>query len=273
MIERIIPASGNTIPVIGLGTWSTFDVGGTSAYPVLKEVLQTMHTCGGRLIDSSPMYGRAEKVIGDITSGMQARDDFFYATKVWITGKEDGIRQMETSMSLMRRKKIDLMQIHNLLDWKIHFQTLRKWKEEGRIKYIGITHYTDSFHQELERVLGMKKFDFVQFNYSVLSCNAEKRLLPACKDMGVATIINRPFGEGNLFSIVKNRSLPDWASEIGIKTWSEFFLKYIISHAGVTCVIPATRQPLHAVANMAAGEGELPDEKHRKKMVEYLEKI
>lgn len=270
MLERNIPISGEKIPVIGLGTWSTFDVSNTSAYTQLHKVLEAMVTAGGRLIDSSPMYGRSEKVVGDITASMPEQNGFFYATKVWTTGKEEGIRQMEASMSLMRRKKIDLMQIHNLLDWKTHLKTLRQWKEEGRIKYIGITHYTDSFHEQLERVLRMEPFDFVQFNYSVLSRNAEKRLLPACKDLGVATIINRPFGEGKLFSYVKDKALPAWAGEFGIGNWGAFFLKFIISHPDVTCVIPATREPLHALADMSAGGGQLPGSTHRQMMIDCL---
>jgi len=273
MIGRIIPSSGEKLAAIGLGTWATFDVADTNHYPALQKVLEAMHAQGGRLIDSSPMYGRSEKVIGDITSGMEIKNDFFYATKVWTTGREAGIRQMETSMSLMKRETIDLMQIHNLLDWETHLHTLRKWKEEGRIRYIGITHYTDDSHEQLERILRMEKFDFVQFNYSILSRNAEKRLLSACRELGVATIINRPFGEGKLFSSVKDKLLPTWANAFGIESWSAFFLKYIISHPGVTCVIPATRQPLHAVANMLAGEGELPDEKHRQMMIDYVESL
>lgn len=273
MIERVIPSTGEKLPVIGLGTWQTFDVGDRSVYPELEKVLLAMEQCGGSMIDSSPMYGRSEKVIGEITSTMQSRNDFFYATKVWTTGEAEGIRQMENSMALMKRNCMDLLQINNLVDWQTHLVTLRRWKEEGRIRYIGITHYTDEMHEELEKVLRTEKFDFVQFNYSILARHAEERLLAVCNDLGVATIINRPFGEGKWFARVKDQPLPVWANSFGINSWSQYFLTYIISQPQVTCVIPATRAPLHAVDNMMAGSGELPDKAIRKKMVEYIEQL
>lgn len=266
----MIPSSGETLPVIGMGTWKTFDVTGSSAYPNLTEVLNTMHAAGGKLIDSSPMYGMAEQVIGNLTSKMESRDAFFYATKVWTTGKQEGIIQMESSMRKMNRQTIDLMQIHNLTDWKTHLGTLNQWKSEGRIRYIGITHYTDAMHGELEQLISTHKIDIVQFNYSILSRNAEHRLLPAAAHHGVATLINRPLGEGSLFQRVKGKPLPPWAAEVGINSWGAFFLKYIIAHPAVTCVIPATGNPAHAKANLEAGEGVLPDEAIRKKMVEYI---
>ena len=272
MIKRIIPSSGEELPVIGLGTWQTFDVADKS-YPVLKNVLTTLHTAGGRLIDSSPMYGKAEKVIGDITSGMEIADDFFYATKVWTTGLQQGVAQMESSMQKMKRKRMDLIQVHNLSDWKTYLPHLRKWKETGKIRYTGITHYKDSSHDELERIIRSEKPDFVQFNYSITSRNAEKRLLDAAADAGVATLINRPFGEGALFKKVKGKSLPVWAPEYDIESWSAFFLKYIIAHPAVTCVIPATANPEHALDNVKAGTGRLPDEVAKKKMIEYLNKL
>ena len=253
MITRIIPSSNESLPVIGLGTWHTFDVN-KDAYPVLQNVLKKMHAAGATLIDSSPMYGRSEKVIGDISSEMNTANDFFYATKVWTTGSQEGIRQMENSMQLMKRSTIDLMQIHNMVDWKTHLKQLRNWKESGKIRYIGITHYTDASHQELIRILKAEKFDFVQFNYSILARNAEKSLLPVAADLGVATIINRPFGEGQLFNKVKDKSLPGWAVEFGIDNWAAFFLQYIIAHPAVTCVIPATGNPAHAADNLKASE-------------------
>ncbi|MEO8173709.1 MAG: aldo/keto reductase [Sediminibacterium sp.] len=273
MIQRIIPSTGEKIPVIGLGTWQTFDVKDTSEHPELEKVLLAMHESGGTMIDSSPMYGRSEQVIGEISSQMPARDDFFYATKVWTTGEAEGIRQMETSLSLMKRNSMDLVQIHNLVDWKTHLKTLRKWKEEGKTRYIGITHYVDAMHEELEKVLKEEPFDFVQFNYSILARNAEKRLLPACHELGVATIINRPFGEGKLFANVKDKLLPVWANALGIDSWAQYFLKYIISHPYISCVIPATGKPLHAVDNMEAGSDQQPDEATRRKMVEYIEHL
>jgi diketogulonate reductase-like aldo/keto reductase len=230
-----------------------------------------MHRGGGSLIDSSPMYGHAEQVVGDITAGMETADDFFYATKVWTTGKSEGIRQMEASMANMKRETMDLMQIHNLTDWQTHWPQLQAWKETGKIRYTGITHYKDSSHEELEQVLRMEKIDFVQFNYSILARHAEKRLLDAAADWGVATLINRPLDEGRLFSKVKGKALPSWATEWGMLTWSDFFLKYIIAHPAVTCVIPATGKPQHAVDLMTAGTGDLPDPAMRKRMAAYMD--
>jgi diketogulonate reductase-like aldo/keto reductase len=272
MITRTIPSSGELLPVIGLGTWQTFDVS-PNTYPALREVLSEMHTTGAALIDSSPMYGRSEEVIGDITAAMATRNDFFYATKVWTTGLEEGIRQMKSSMQKMQRQTMDLMQIHNLTDWKTHLPQLRRWKEEGIIRYTGITHYTDASHEELEKILTTEKLDFVQFNYSIAARNAEKRLLDAAASAGVATLINRPFGEGKLFTYIKAKPLPPWSKEIGIDSWAAFFLKYIIAHPAVTCVIPATGNPAHAADNLKAGEKNLPDAKARQKMVDYLNEL
>ncbi|HEY4148930.1 MAG TPA: aldo/keto reductase [Chitinophagaceae bacterium] len=271
MITRPIPSTGEALPVIGMGTWQTFDVAGSSAHPSLQKVLETMHNAGGRLIDSSPMYGNSEKVIGDITHNMAARDDFFYATKVWTTGKQEGIRQMESSFHKMKRTTIDLMQIHNLTDWKTHLPVLQQWKQSGKIRYTGVTHYTDSSHDNLEQVIRKEKTDFVQFNYSLLSRHAEKRLLPAAADSGVATIINRPFGEGAYFKKIAGKSLPSWASDYAINSWAAYFLKFIISHPAVTCVIPATASPEHALENFNAGEGALPDAAGRNKMIAWIE--
>jgi diketogulonate reductase-like aldo/keto reductase len=272
MLKRNIPSSGEELAVLGLGTWQTFDVESPS-YTVLKNVLRTMHMTGGRLIDSSPMYGRAEKAVGDITAAMPGQNNYFYATKVWTTGLQEGIYQMEASMQKMQRKTMDLIQIHNLVDWQTHLVTLRKWKDAGKIRYIGITHYTDDSHKELERLLKAEKFDFVQFNYSILARNAEKRLLDVAASQGVATLINRPFGEGKIFGKVKGKPLPSWAVELGIESWSAFFLKYIIAHPAVTCVIPATSNPAHAADNFKAGTGILPDVAAKKKMIEYLDSL
>jgi diketogulonate reductase-like aldo/keto reductase len=269
MIQRVIPSTGEAIPVIGLGTWQTFDVAKTE-YNKLGSVLTSMYEAGGRLIDSSPMYGRSEQVIGDLTSELQLPSLFFYATKVWTTGLHEGIRQMESSMKKMKRDTMDLMQIHNLTDWKTHLPQLRKWKDTGRIRYIGITHYTESSHPELERILKTEPLDFVQFNYSIFSRNAERSLLPAAAARGVATLINRPFGEGHAFGFVKGKRLPDWAKDFGAGSWSQFFLKYIVSHPNVTCVIPATGDSTHARDNFEAGLDPLPDPVTRKKMVEYI---
>jgi diketogulonate reductase-like aldo/keto reductase len=273
MIKRIIPSSRKELPVIGLGTWKSFDVSDNKSLSILKDILTSFHNAGGRLIDSSPMYGKAEQVIGNITSEMKTADDFFYATKVWTKGLQNGIGQMEASMQKMNRKTIDLMQIHNLTDWQTHLPVLKRWKEEKIIRYTGITHYTDSSHEELESVLKKEKIDFVQFNYSILSRHAEKRLLSVAADLGVAVIINRPLGEGTLFGKVKGKPLPSWAKEMQIETWGVYFLKYILASPSVTCVIPATSDPEHAADNFMAGIGTLPDPKMKNKMVEYLENL
>lgn len=269
MIQRIIPSSAEKLPVIGLGTWQTFDTSDQNQQQHLTAVLIEMQKSGAKLIDSSPMYGKSEKVIGDLTTLIDNDNNFFYATKVWTTGLKSGIEQMEKSMRLMQRQSIDLMQIHNLKDWKTHIKTLREWKEIGKIKYIGISHYTDFMHEELEKIIKSEKIDFVQFNYSIEDRNAEKSLLSTAEDHGVATLINRPFGEGRLFKKVQGKTLPQWAIENGIDNWSSFFLQYIISNPAVTCVIPATSNPLHAIDNFNAVNTVI-DHHLKVKMVRYL---
>jgi diketogulonate reductase-like aldo/keto reductase len=266
MLTRLIPSTKEALPVVGLGTWQTFDAATPAAKEPLKQVLQTLHQSGGSLIDSSPMYGRSEAVVGELTDGSGLETQFFYATKVWTQGREAGIRQMDESFRLMRRQTMDLMQIHNLVDWKTHLATLNEWKAAGKIRYIGITHYTDSMHDELEQILSKTPIDFVQFNYSIVSRNAEKRLLPAAADHGVATLINRPLGEGGLFAKVRGKQLPDWAKEYAIESWGQFFLKFLLAHPAVTCVIPGTSKPEHMVDNARAGFGPLPDVRTREKM-------
>jgi diketogulonate reductase-like aldo/keto reductase len=273
MLQRIIPSSGEALPVIGMGTWQTFDVNNTQHYPVLKDVLNEFHSAGGTLIDSSPMYGNAETVIGDLTSEMEVKDDFFYATKIWTTGLQEGIDQLNASFIKMKRTTMDLVQVHNLVDWKIHLPQLRRLKTEGKIRYTGITHYTDDSHDELEKIMIAQVPDFVQFNYSILNRHAEKRLLNIAADLGVATIINRPFGEGKLFAKVKEKPLPIWAAELGIDSWAAYFLKYIIANRFVNCVIPATGNPSHARDNLKADGGILPDAAMKKQMIDYLEKL
>ncbi|WP_228526571.1 MULTISPECIES: aldo/keto reductase [unclassified Flavobacterium] len=252
-----------------MGTWQTFDTSNKEKHLQLTAVLGEMQKSGAKLIDSSPMYGKSEKVIGELTPSIENHNDFFYATKVWTTGLKSGIEQMEKSMRLMQRQSIDLMQIHNLKDWKTHIKTLREWKEIGKIKYIGITHYTDSMHEDLEKIIKSEKIDFVQFNYSIEDRNAEKSLFATAADHGVATLINRPFGEGRLFKKVRGKALPEWAIENGIDNWSNFFLQYIIANPAVTCVIPATSNPLHATDNFNAGKV-IIDENLKEKMVGYL---
>ena len=271
MLSRAIPSTNEMLPVIGLGSWAQFDVGNNEHERTpLKAVLQNMLEKGGKLFDSSPMYGRAEQVIGDLTAGS---NQFFYATKVWTSGQQKGIDQMNRSMELMKRKTMDLMQVHNLQDYKTHLQTMNKWKEEGKLRYTGITHYTTAAHTQLQQIIETETIDFAQFNYSILVRNAEKSLLPACREKGVAVIINEPLEKGNLFRLVAGKKLPDWAADYGIETWGQYFLKYIISHAAVNCVIPGTSDAAHALDNLQAGYGEMPDEKLRKKMVAFIEQI
>ncbi|HEU4470118.1 MAG TPA: aldo/keto reductase [Flavisolibacter sp.] len=270
MIKRTIWSSGEELPVLGLGTWQRFDTDPGSPPAQLLNVLQLLGEKGGALIDSSPMYGRAEEVIGSLTASPGLQHRFFYATKVWTEGREAGIRQMEASFKKMGRRQMDLMQVHNLVDWQVHLETINRWKKEGRIRYSGITHYTDSMHEPLEKAMEAGKVDFVQFNYSIAERHAEKRLLPAAVANGVAVIVNRPFGEGKLFGRVKGRPLPGWVSELGITSWSQFFLKFIISHPAVTCVIPATADPDHLADNLLAAEGPLPDEETRERMAKEM---
>ena len=272
MIMRQIPSTGERIPVIGLGTWQCFDVDSSSDLEPLKKVLSTIREAGAKLIDSSPMYGRSEETIGLLTQN-DANNSFFYATKVWTRGKEEGVQQMETSFQKMKRSVIDLMQIHNLVDWKIHLAKLQGWKEEGKVRYIGITHYMDYMHRQLADIIQSQKIDFVQFNYSIVNRHAEEFLLKVAADNGVAVLINRPFGEGNLFNMVKGKTLPPWTAEYSIESWSQFFLKYIVSHPSITCVIPATSNPKHAEDNMKAGLGPLPDEATRKKMIAFMKEF
>ena len=274
MLVRSIPSTKEKIPVVGLGSWQQFDVGtAENERAPLKDVLVKMNEIGAKIIDASPMYGRAEEVIGDLTDKLKLNDKFFLATKVWTTGRQAGIDQMNESLRKMKRSRIDLMQIHNLQDWQTHLNTLKDWQERGKIRYIGITHYTDSAHAQLEKIVRSKAVDFVQFNYSIRSRNAEKSLLQAAKDHGVAVLINEPFDQGALFRLVKGKALPDWAEEYDIRSWAQFFLKYILSNEAVTCVIPGTSDVKHLVDNLGAGTGRLPNEAGRKKMVELITSI
>lgn len=274
MIERSIPSTGEKIPVVGLGSWQQFDVNTSDPeVAALKDVLSAMQASGAKLIDSSPMYGRSEQVIGTLTTELKNNNDFFFATKVWTTGRQQGIDQMNDSLRKMGRKKMDLIQVHNLQDWQTHLKTLREWKEQGKIRYIGMTHYTDSAHMRLEQIIRSEKIDFVQFNYSIRSRNAEKSLLQAARERGVAVIINEPFEQGALFRAVKGKELPAFASEYGIQSWAQFFLKFILANTAVTCVIPGTSDVRHLTDNLAAGNGKLPDADGLKKMLDYIQTV
>lgn len=271
MMKRKIPSSGELLPVVGLGTWQTFDVDNNQEQRTeLLNVLKEMNTLGGAMIDSSPMYGSSEQVVGDLSKKISSNSNFFYATKVWTRGKEDGIEQMESSMQKMKRKQMDLMQIHNLVDWKTHIKTLRDWKYKGEIRYWGFTHYTNSSHAELEKLIKSENPDFVQFNYAINDRHAEKRLLNVAKENGTAVIINRPYNGGNLFRLTRGKEIPSWCKELDINSWGQYFLKYILSHEAVNCVIPGTSKVKHVIDNMGAGYGRLPNQNERQKMVDHL---
>jgi diketogulonate reductase-like aldo/keto reductase len=274
MLTRAIPSSGERLPVIGLGTWRTFDVDLTSDNRrQLGDVLSLFMKLGGRVIDTSPMYGRAEDVIGDLTATLGIRDRLFLATKVWTQGKENGIRSMERSMARLRTKQIDLMQVHNLVDVLTHLATLREWKEQGRIRYLGITHYESGAFGEVEKIMRSEKLDFVQINYSIMEREAEERVLPLAQERGIAVIVNRPFGGGDLFDHVRSKSLPEWSAEFDCRSWAQFFLKWIVANPAVTCAIPATDKACHLEDNMQGGIGRLPKEKMRQRMVESLRSL
>jgi aryl-alcohol dehydrogenase-like predicted oxidoreductase len=271
MPTRAIPSSGEKLPVIGLGTARVFDVGSSeSERAPLEEVLRNFVKLGGSVIDSSPMYGRAEQVIGDLTSKLGLRNKLFLATKVWTRGKQAGIESMERSMARFQTKKLDLIQVHNLVDLSTHLATMRDLKAQDRIRYLGITHYESGAFGEVEKILGSEKLDFVQINYSIMEREAEQRILPLAQERGVAVIINRPLGGGDLFSRVRAKQLPDWAAEFDCRSWAQFFLKWIIAHPAVTCAIPATNNPHHLEDNLGAGLGRLPDAKTRQKMVDFV---
>jgi len=271
MLTRSIPSSGEQLPVIGLGTWQTFDTGASRAErQPLEEVMSLFAQMGGRVIDSSPMYGRSEQVVGEIATKLGLQQSLFLATKVWTRGKEAGIEQMERSGRELQTKRIDLMQVHNLVDVNTHLATLREWKQQGRIRYLGITHYTASAYPEVARLLRDEKLDFVQINYSLQEREAEEAILPLAAERGIAVIINRPFGGGGLFGQVRGRAVPQWAAEFDCRSWAQFFLKWVVAHPAVTCAIPATSNARHLEDNMQAGTGRLPDAKMRQRMVEAI---
>jgi diketogulonate reductase-like aldo/keto reductase len=271
MLTRAIPSSGEKLPVIGLGTWQAFDVDLTSDNRrQLGDVLSLFVKLGGRVIDTSPMYGRAEDVIGELTTALGIQDKIFLATKVWTSGKENGIKSMERSMALLRAKRIDLMQVHNLVDVQTQLATLREWKAQGRIRYLGITHYEAGAFADVEKIMRSEKLDFVQINYSLMEREAEERLLPLAQERGVAVVVNRPFGGGDLFSRTRSKLLPDWAAEFDCRSWAQFFLKWIVANPAVTCAIPATDKSRHLEENIQGGIGALPDAKTRQRMVELV---
>jgi diketogulonate reductase-like aldo/keto reductase len=274
LIARPVPSTGELLPVIGIGTWQTFDVGsGAAERAPLREVLQAFAAGGGRVVDSSPMYGAAESVAGDLIAELGLRERLFIATKLWTRGRDEGLRQMEESFRRLKVRQIDLMQVHNLVDVSTHSKTLLEWKHRQRVRYIGITHYTSSAYADVERWLKTKQHDFLQINYSLAERDSEQRILPLARSLGAAVIVNRPFAEGALFRRVKGKSLPSWAAELGIASWAQFFLKWIASHPAVTCAIPGTGKPEHLLDNLAAGRGPLPDQAQRRSMAQYFDSL
>jgi len=283
LATRPIPHGGEALPVIGLGTWQTFDVGEDAGQRApLRQVLDGFLAAGARVIDSSPMYGRAEGVVGDLLAARAAGGSRpatatrpspspFLATKVWTSGRAAGEAQMRRSMKLLRAERLDLLQVHNLVDWKTHLDTLRGWKKQGLVRYIGVTHYQLGAFAELERIVAKEGVDFVQLPYSIVTREAEARLLPAAAAAGVAVLVMRPFEEGELFARVRGKPLPPWAADFDCGSWAQFFLKFILAHPAVTCPIPATANPRHLADNLAAAHGRLPDEPTRKKMIAVLD--
>jgi aryl-alcohol dehydrogenase-like predicted oxidoreductase len=271
MHTRLIPATKEPLPVVGCGTYRTFDVGtGSEERAPLFDVLKVLFAAGGSVIDTSPMYGAAEGVVGDLLAQTQNRPRAFLATKVWTRGKQAGLEQINRSFALLRDRRIDLIQVHNLLDWSVQLATLRELKSAGRIRYVGITHYSASAFAEVESVLRSETLDFLQINYAMNDTAAERRILPLAADRGVAVIVNQPFGGGSLLGQLHHRPLPSWAREIDCQSWAQILLKFVLSHPAVTCAIPGTARPEHMMDNLGAGFGRMPDKALRDRMSESL---
>jgi diketogulonate reductase-like aldo/keto reductase len=261
MNERPIPSTGEALPVIGCGTYMGFDLApGSAGFGALPGVLAALFDAGGTVVDSSPMYGKAEAALGQVLEAGAARGRAFVATKVWTTGKSAGLRQMENSLRLLRTDRIDLMQVHNLVDLPNQLASVREWKQAGRVRYVGVTHYTSSAYREVEAALRSEALDFLQINYSVQEREAAHRLLPLAAERGVAVLVNRPFGGGGLMRRLRGKELPGWAAEIGCSTWSQVLLKFVLSQPAVTCAIPGSGSPEHMAQNAAAGVGVIPEE-------------
>lgn len=273
ILRRPIPRSGELLPAVGMGTWLTFDVGAAPAERAQRRrVLEEFFTAGGGMIDSSPMYGRAERVVGDLLKQVPHAGKLFAATKIWTAFDRVGRAQMDESLKLWGLVRFDLQQIHNLLNWRGHIKSLREWKEQGRVRYIGITTSHGRAHEELEAILEREPFDFVQFTYSLADRSVERRLLPLAAERGIAVIANRPFDGGALLDRLQGKALPPWAREIDCDNWAQFCLKWIVAHPAVTCAIPATTNPAHMAENMGALRGRLPDAAMRRRMLEHVER-
>ncbi len=274
LIQRSIPATGDLLPVIGMGSSRTFDVDADDeSVSKLAEVMRLFIKAEGRVIDSSPMYGEAESRIGDVLRAFQPAPEIFAATKVWTSGREKGIAQMQRSAERMNVQRFDLIAVHNLQDWKTHLKTLKAWKAEGKVRYIGITTSHGRYHDELIEIMRTQPLDFVQFSYNIDNIDAEKRLFPLAEDRGIAAMINRPYQRGQLFRLTRGKSLPAMAKDIDCHSWGQFFLKFILGHPAVTCIIPATSKPKHMIDNMQANFGRLPDQQQRNDMLRLFAKM
>lgn len=274
LVEKAIPSSGERLPVIGMGSWITFDVGNLPGErSQRRRVLETFFARGGRLVDSSPMYGQAEEVLGESLAHLGRPGQLFAATKVWTPGRWLGVQQMEASQRLWGVARFDLMQVHNLLDWEVHLDTLREWKAAGRIRYLGVTTSHGRRHAELEEIMRTHALDFVQLTYNLQDREAERRLLPLAQERGIAVIANRPFRGGDLFRRVRGQVLPPWAAEAGCANWAQFFLRFVVSHPAVTCAIPATSQVAHMEENMGAALVPLPDARLRERMLRQFQSL
>ena len=274
ILERPIPKTGEALPAVGLGTWQGFDVAGNAPETAqARDALKVLVDLGGRVVDSSPMYGSAESVCGALAQELGLGPKLFVATKVWTSGRQAGVRQMEDSIRKLRVERLDLMQVHNLVDARTHLATLRVWKKAGRVRYVGVTHYHAGAHADLEKFIKPGDLDFVQLNYSLAEPQADRRLLAVAADSRTAVIVNRPFAEGAMFGRVKGKPLPEWAREIGCASWAQFFLKWILGHPAVTCTIPGTRNARHVADNLGAASGPLPDEPMRKRMAAHFDSL
>ena len=274
LITKKIPSSGEGIPVIGLGTARRYEtMKNAEELGLLRDTLREFKTLGGTIIDSSPTYGTAEAVIGTITEELKIRDGLFLATKVSISGREAGINQIEQSFKSLKTSRIDLIAVHNLRDTTVHLKTLRDLKAAGRIRYVGITTSFENQYKNFEETVRRETLDFIQIDYALDNRNADERIIPLANDRGMAVMVNLPFGRGRLFHAVQGKQLPDWAAEVDCKTWAQFFLKYIVSHEGVTCAVPGMAQVKYVPDNLGAAQGRLPDAAMRKRMESFIDGI
>jgi len=274
MLTKKIPATGEQMPVIGLGTLQAFDVAGTAEERAkLGEVLKLLVAQGGTLVDTSPRYGRAEAVVGNLCAELNLTDELFFATKVFSEGEQAGIDEMTTSLERLHTPVVDLMQVHSMRDWEVHLPSIRKLKDEERVRYIGITIHRDAGHEQMMRLMREENLDFIQVNYNLIERSAAKEVLPLAQELGVAVMINVPFAKAELFRKTAGAALPGWASDFDCDSWAQFFLKYVISHPAVTCVIPRTSSPHHMADNLRAGFGELPDQNTRLKMEALVDRL